>query len=63
MQLGYLIRFLLFEHLSQDVGEQVMIAIPMVLGIYRNDKEAGVLQEIEDIRAVLAIRHGITKRS
>ena len=62
MQLGYLIRFRLFEHLSQHVGEQVMIPIPMVLAIHRNDKEAGVLQEIEDVCAILPSRHGVAQR-
>jgi len=63
VQLWSTLGFLVFEMRLQDVGEQVVIAIPTTLVVERNDEEVAPFQDAQHRLAVAPPGDGIAERA
>ena len=60
---GHLIGLRLPQVRLQNIGEEVVIAIPLALVIERNDKQIAALQGIQHFSAIFPPSDGIAQRS
>ena len=63
VQLRSTLGLLVFEMSLQDVGEQVVIAVPATLIVERNDEEIPPLQGAQHRLAVASLGDSVTERA
>ena len=63
MQRRHLLRLRLAQARAQDVGKQVMIAIPLAPVVQRHHEQVGALQTVQRRRAVCLPADGLAQRT
>ena len=63
MQAGHLIRLRFHQVRLQNLGEEVMIAIPLALVVERDDKQVAALQGLQHSSAIFLFGDGIAQRA